>query len=345
MVHAKSRLGDAAEEVAMVLVEGPGTIFQEQVTKAAHSAEGCAEVVSNGKGKELEFGEGFLELGSALMDALFEFGVSAGEVIASLTEGVFVLGALDNIGGLAGEEVEQFEGMFARLMGSTEVGGEHSEELAGPAEDRRRLNGANTGASLDFQGSVAGEDGALFNIRNEDAFSACKSSATGTTAGGDIVPEIEVPLGEAALSGDAKARTGVEELDGAEVGFGDGDGSVDNLLENRLEAAFADEESAQVVEPGGGFQVAGEAGFGELAVGDVVEDTDKPGRARRTGGIIEHDEAASGDPAEGAIGPEDAEFGGADFADGGVEGTGDGGENALAVFGVDGAAGDIVGRG
>lgn len=129
--------------------------------------------------------------------------------------------------------------------------------------------GAHSGLELDFQAGRANKDRTLLDVVDNHAFSPLERRATRPMPRRNFVPEIQPPSRKPALRHDPKVRSyRVEELNVTKVCAGNGDGHIDNLGQNRLQAGFAHGEHGESVQAGHGVKVCGKLVLGPLARGD-----------------------------------------------------------------------------
>jgi hypothetical protein len=118
------------------------------------------------------------------------------------------------------------------------------------------LNRSHTRLELHFQGWRANEKGTLFNILDDDAFSPNKRRGAPALSFVKTLPEIKPPLREPSMANDLKIRRPrIQELDGAKVSAGKGNGGIHNFAEDRLQTSFADGERGELVQLGQRFEL------------------------------------------------------------------------------------------
>ena len=111
---------------------------------------------------------------------------------------------------------------------------EHSEDLARPVEEGRRLHGASICRQHDREGRAAGKDFAVRYVLDNDAFAAQQRGAAGRQTlvhGGE---ELQKRLLKATLRNDLE-RTVFQQLDIAHVRMGQFDGGIEHLVEESLD--------------------------------------------------------------------------------------------------------------
>jgi hypothetical protein len=158
-------------------------------------------------GEAFELGDGILEFCGALLDCAIQVSIGAGELISSSDQGLVGLGAFDDVGGLTGEEVQEAKRVVVRRVRLLKVCGKHAQRFAGAGEKRRGLDGANACEALEFQGGLPGENGAKFDIVDDDAFARGQGRPASALSMGEVVPKIDVGRRKTVLGDHAQART------------------------------------------------------------------------------------------------------------------------------------------
>src|SRR5262245_33971152 len=111
----------------------------------------------------------------------------------------------DDIGGLAGEQVQESERGLIRSLRFPVMRREHAEQLSRTRNQRRGLDGSHTSLQQHFK-SRADENWALLHIFDDDAFSLLKRYAARALTFRQIVPEIDPRLRKSTLGNDPKRR-------------------------------------------------------------------------------------------------------------------------------------------
>src|SRR5215510_1128943 len=111
----------------------------------------------------------------------------------------------DDIGCLAGQQVQETERVLSRSLRFPVMRREHAERFSRTRNQRRGLDCSHTSLQQHFKSSAA-ENWGLFHILDDDAFSMFKRYAARASAFRQVVPEIDPRLRKSALGNDPKRQ-------------------------------------------------------------------------------------------------------------------------------------------
>src|SRR5215467_10130683 len=109
----------------------------------------------------------------------------------------------DDIGCLAGQQVQESERVLIRSLGFPVMRREHAEWFSRTRNQWRGLDCSHTSLQQHFK-SGADENRALLHIFDDDAFSLLKRYAARALTFRQVVPEIDPRLWKSALANDPK---------------------------------------------------------------------------------------------------------------------------------------------
>lgn len=253
-VHQFQRAGDAGEQVVEVVGQAAG-----ELANGFHFL------------RLAQFFFGLHEQGGAFGDTLFQGFVEGAQFSLGVAQGFVGDGAFQQVGGLAGEDVEQAQVAFGRLVRRAPVGGDHAEQAPVAGQQRGGLGRADASVAEGLQVVGAGDVGPFFEVGDDGALAQLQGhGATAVGHGAHPLPEPDrfrwqaartQQLQLAAMAG--RVAFGAQQLHGAELRAGDGHGGVDDLAVEGFEVLLADQVEADAVQEfdvrQGGFRVAGGA--------------------------------------------------------------------------------------
>src|SRR5262249_33680542 len=107
----------------------------------------------------------------------------------------------DDIGSLTGEQVQDSKLVLIRPLRFSVVCRKRAQGFPRTGNQRCGLDRSHTHLTQHFKSS-AGENWALYDIFDDDAFSSLKRHGAGALAPWHVVPEIDPPLRESAVGRD-----------------------------------------------------------------------------------------------------------------------------------------------
>lgn len=307
-------LAEEGEEAETPGVEVGGVVLGEPFGELVNAAQGSFEVVGDDVGELGEFLVDGAEVGGALFDALFEFGVELSDTGFGLL--AFAVGAngAGEVGAGDEERVEAAGGVEVVRFGAA-VEGHDTDDLAiveeGQAEEVE-VGGFGFGGALGVDGSGFGAGEGADGFEEVVGDGAVHGGGRGGRFGAWV---FRIGLGWGRWRGGA----GLEESaqGGGVIGgvddFGDGSalaaGHSDQGLEHMLDVAggvgIGDEAGLDVADGAYEFVTFAESAFGFLASGDIGEGDDD---AEHLAVVVAGERAGvDGDPDGGLVGAEDTE--------------------------------------
>ena len=164
---------------------------------------------------------------------------------------LFGLPALDQVGGLPRQDVQQPQVALRGRMRFAPVRGDHAQHFAAPRDERRRLRGMDAGVKQRGHAACAGEEITCLDVRRDRAL----AGAQDLTAGAVRIEAHPFP-DFAALGGKSPRRQeaqlalrpafGIEHLHGREVRPHDGGDGVDDFSVERVFITRLDELRADI---------------------------------------------------------------------------------------------------
>ena len=184
-------------------------------------------------------------------EALLQCGLCRGERLLDPA-------ALDEIGGVAGEQIHPPQLAFRELMWRGVVRGHHAERPAATVRQRRGLSASNARCDEDVEGRRAGEVRARGHVIDDDA-PLLRQRECADTAGllAHVVDGIEERLRAAVVRDQRQTARAVVEMNGAHPRAGNLRRRAENLFQQDGQIVSAGEHRAELVQTRHAEQVRG----------------------------------------------------------------------------------------
>jgi hypothetical protein len=155
-------------------------------------------------------------------------------------------GALDQVGGLAGQHVEQAEIVLGRGMRPAPVRGNHAERPARSRSQRSRLHGTDSGTPVRVEVLRTGHEAAVLHVGDEDTLARAQRVPAGAARVGRDPPPEHRRFRMKMSAAEKRQRFAVfgEHLDAARVSRHQFYGCLQDLREQRFLCRFRNQACA-----------------------------------------------------------------------------------------------------